>query len=131
MSALSSIAVPLRQQHSSNPSQRRVHFVRQHTQKGEVGASFASTASRGFEQSAPVEPVAVAAESMNAVRARQIRRAPSGASPIAQVVPAKLAGSRAAACPRKFGRARRTLVHSVKPSPHHASFSGIGWYWGR
>ena len=29
------------------------------------------------------------------------------------------------------GSARATLRHSVKPWPHHSSFSGIGWNWGR
>jgi hypothetical protein len=24
-----------------------------------------------------------------------------------------------------------TFCHSVNPFPHHSSFSGIGWYWGR
>ena len=29
------------------------------------------------------------------------------------------------------GLAFAVLVHSVNPGPHHSSFSGIGWNWGR
>ena len=33
--------------------------------------------------------------------------------------------------PAEQGLARVMFVHSVNPFPHHASFSGTGWNWGR
>ena len=44
---------------------------------------------------------------------------------------AAVVGTFGCSCPSNRGRARRTFVQSVKPSPHHRSFSGIRWYCGR
>ena len=49
----------------------------------------------------------------------------------AEVVVAELAGHVGLVVAREERRALVTLVHSVNPLPHHSSFSGMGWNWGR
>ena len=119
---------------SSRPSQRRVQFsLAQHTQNGKSGSPLRSTSSSGRSSSRrAVEPVVVVAEAVDAVA-----RAP--APPARRASPGRAgrssrgrAGGAADSGPAKLRLARaRRCVHSVKPLPHQASFSGIGWNCGR
>ena len=86
---------------------------------------------RALEQPPAAEPVVVVAEAVDAVARAPARPAPRGPPAAAG---RRSRGRRAGAAGGGPGTAagpRTTLVHSVNPSPHHASFSGIGWNCGR
>ena len=125
--------VGLRDEHAvaAGPDRRPV-LVRPAEAEREVGlAAREHLVERALEQPATGEPVVPVAERLDAVRggrARPARRASRGAAGRrSRASP----GSFGWSCPGNSGRARATFVHSVKPGPHHSSFSGMGWNCGR
>ena len=85
---------------------------------------------RALEDPTSGEPVVPVAEGLYAVPLGQTR---PGRSRLGEpeVVEAEIGGEVRLDVTAEQRAARAVLVHSVKPGPHHSSFSATGWNWGR